>query len=124
MFKIYNAITLFQASLLATAGSLIGIGSDVAGSLRLPAHFCGVWGHKPTPGTVSSVGHYPSCKHEDVWKAAFTLGPMARYAGDLRLLLQIISEPNFRNELRLFEPVSIKSSNKYIAFTLNPKNIL
>ncbi|CAG9861148.1 unnamed protein product [Phyllotreta striolata] len=97
-----------EASLLATAGSLIGIGSDVAGSLRLPAHFCGIWGHKPTPGTVSSVGHYPSCKHEDVWKAAFTLGPMARYASDLRLLLQVICEPNFRSKLRLFEPVDVK----------------
>ncbi|XP_050507586.1 fatty-acid amide hydrolase 2-B isoform X2 [Diabrotica virgifera virgifera] len=97
-----------EASLLATAGSIIGIGSDIAGSLRLPAHFCGVWGHKPTPGTVSSVGHYPSCKHEDVWKAAFTLGPMSRYAGDLKLLLQVISEPNFRNKLRLDEPVDVK----------------
>ncbi|XP_056641153.1 fatty-acid amide hydrolase 2-B isoform X2 [Diorhabda sublineata] len=97
-----------EASLLATAGSLIGIGSDIAGSLRLPAHFCGVWGHKPTPGTVSSVGHYPSCKHEDIWKATFTLGPMARYAVDLKLLLRVIIEPNFKDELRLYEPVDVK----------------
>lgn len=91
---------------MATAGSVIGIGSDVAGSLRLPSHFCGVWGHKPTPGVVSFEGHYPSCKHKDVWRAAFTLGPMARYAADLKLLLGVISEPETKSLLRLEEPVS------------------
>ncbi|CAG9818386.1 unnamed protein product [Phaedon cochleariae] len=98
-----------EASLLAIGASVIGIGSDVAGSLRLPAHFCGVWGHKPTPGAVSNVGHYPSCRHEDVWTAAFTLGPMARYAKDLRVLLQVIAEPRVRNELMLDQPVDVKT---------------
>ncbi|XP_074038916.1 fatty-acid amide hydrolase 2-B isoform X2 [Leptinotarsa decemlineata] len=97
-----------EASLLATGGSLIGIGSDVGGSLRLPAHFCGVWGHKPTPGTVSHVGHYPSCKHDEIWTANFTLGPMSRYAPDLKLLLQVISFPHVRNRLRLDDPVNVR----------------
>ncbi|KAJ8921405.1 hypothetical protein NQ315_003021 [Exocentrus adspersus] len=97
-----------EASLLASACSIIGIGSDIAGSLRLPAHFCGVWGHKPSPGAVSSIGHYPSCKSVEEWQASFTLGPMARYASDLKLLLEVIMEPEMRSTLLLKEPVNFK----------------
>ncbi|KAJ8938028.1 hypothetical protein NQ318_003332, partial [Aromia moschata] len=93
-----------QASLLASACSVIGIGSDIAGSLRLPAHFCGVWGHKPSPGAISYVGHYPSCTNHEVWEASFTLGPMARYATDLKFLLGIIIEPKMKDVLKLNEP--------------------
>lgn len=91
---------------MASGASLIGIGSDIAGSLRLPAHFCGTWGHKPTPGVVSFRGHYPSCKDEGAWEEAFTIGPLARYATDLRLLLHLISQPNVRENLDLFKPVN------------------
>nr|CAI5868441.1 unnamed protein product [Callosobruchus analis] len=94
-----------EAGLLATAASIIGVGSDIAGSLRLPAHFCGIWGHKPTPGVVPFIGHYPSCKNEDEWREVFTLGPMARYANDLKLLLKIISDPESSQRLKLDEPV-------------------
>lgn len=85
---------------------MIGVGSDICGSLRLPPHYCGVWGHKPTACSVSVEGHYPSCKSEKRWKDIFILGPMSRYAGDLRLLLDVICENNAKNVLRLNETVS------------------
>lgn len=99
-------ILLLQASLLASGASVIGLGSDICGSLRLPAHFCGVWGHKPSPGIVSSKGHYPDCQDEEAWRRFFTMGPMARYAADLRPLLQVIVTPTELHKLRLDIPVS------------------
>ncbi|XP_049820644.1 fatty-acid amide hydrolase 2-A isoform X2 [Aethina tumida] len=102
-----------ECSLMASGASLIGIGSDIAGSLRLPAHFCGTWGHKPTPGVVSFRGHYPSCKDEGAWEETFTIGPLARYATDLRLLLHLISQPNVRENLDLFKPVDLSKLKIY-----------
>ncbi|KAK9701957.1 Amidase [Popillia japonica] len=46
-----------EAALIASAASVIGIGSDALGSLRLPTHFCGIFAHKPTGGIVSIEGH-------------------------------------------------------------------
>ncbi|XP_050293954.1 fatty-acid amide hydrolase 2-B-like isoform X2 [Anthonomus grandis grandis] len=97
-----------EGSLLGAGASLIGIGSDIAGSLRLPAHFCGVWGHKPTPGAVSFDGHYPSCLQRDKWEAVFTVGPMARYASDLKTLLNVITIPENKQKLDLEKKLDIK----------------
>jgi hypothetical protein len=44
-----------QASLVATSGSPMGIGTDIGGSIRMPAFYCGVFGHKPTAGSSSSL---------------------------------------------------------------------
>ncbi|XP_066141740.1 fatty-acid amide hydrolase 2-like [Euwallacea fornicatus] len=102
-----------EASLLGAGASLLGIGSDIAGSLRLPAHYCGVWGHKPTPGVVSLCGHYPSCLHKDKWEAVFVVGPMARYGSDLRMFLKAISVPEKREKLDLDRRIDIKSVKVY-----------
>lgn len=71
---------------------MIGVGSDIAGSLRLPAHYTGVYGHKPTPWAVSTLGHMPTSNSPD-WNKFFTLGPMTRYAEDLPLLLKVLKDP-------------------------------
>ncbi|XP_066251369.1 fatty-acid amide hydrolase 2-like [Euwallacea similis] len=102
-----------EASLLGAGASLLGLGSDLAGSLRLPAHYCGVWSHKPTPGVVSLDGHYPSCLHRDKWEAVFAVGPMTRYGSDLRTLLKIISVPEKREKLNLDRRIDIKSIKVY-----------
>lgn len=82
-----------EAALLASGASLIGISSDVAGSARLPAMFCGIYGHKPTPYAVSPDGHVPKSK-VSYWGDYFTIAPMTRYACDLSLLLKCIADPS------------------------------
>lgn len=71
-----------SAAALAAGYVPLEIGSDIAGSIRVPAHFCGVYGHKPTSGNIPGAGHL----------AVF--GPMARSASDLSLALDILLGPN------------------------------
>ncbi|XP_053603765.1 fatty-acid amide hydrolase 2-B-like isoform X1 [Plodia interpunctella] len=81
-----------EAALIASAASVIGVGSDIAGSLRLPPMFNGIFGHKPTPRLLSVEGHVPSCLDPD-FEEYFALGPLARYAEDLSLLLKVLKKP-------------------------------
>jgi Asp-tRNA(Asn)/Glu-tRNA(Gln) amidotransferase A subunit family amidase len=69
-----------------TAGSL---GSDLAGSIRIPAHFCGVTGLKPTAGRVPGGGHTPPMS--GLHSLGATLGPLARTVDDLRLFYGVLS---------------------------------
>lgn len=98
-----------EAALLGAGASLISLGSDIYGSLRLPAHFCGVWGHKPSPYSLSIDGHYPSSPDMQEWKKVFTLGPMARYACDLPLILDVITE----KKLQLNTPIDVSNMKFY-----------
>lgn len=102
-----------EAALLASGASLIGIGSDIFGSVRLPAHYCGIWGHKPSVNAVSVDGHYPSCKNQKNWEEVFCLGPMCRYAVDLPLLLNVILEENAKSLLQLNNEVHIHNIKIY-----------
>ncbi len=66
-----------------------GIGSDGGGSIRIPAHFCGIAGLKPTPGRVSAAGHFPKISHPGGLLGV--AGPMARSVEDLRILFGALS---------------------------------
>lgn len=84
-----------SAAALASGFGALSIGSDLAGSLRTPAHFCGVYAHKPTLGLVASRGMVPPdaqalpAEHD-----LAVVGPMARSARDLTLLLDVMAGPD------------------------------
>lgn len=100
-----------EAALISSAASLIGVTTDIAGSSRLPAAFVGVFGHKPSPFTVSPYGHNPSCEDES-WGNFFTPGAMCRYAEDLPLLLRAMHDPE-GTPLTLDSPVNLTELKYY-----------
>ncbi|MEU4352321.1 amidase [Streptomyces sp. NPDC023838] len=84
-----------SAAALASGFGPLSIGSDIAGSLRTPAHFCGVYAHKPTLGLVAARGMVPPLAPAlpaDLDLAV--VGPMARTARDLVLLLDVMAGPD------------------------------
>ncbi|MGD8832881.1 MAG: amidase family protein [Pseudomonadales bacterium] len=78
-----------SAVALATGMTGLDSGSDIGGSIRNPAHFCGVYGHKPTHGIVPGRGQAPPGVVAEPDLAV--VGPMARSAGDLRAALDIVA---------------------------------
>jgi amidase len=83
------------AAIVAAGGSPCDLGSDTGGSIRWPAHCCGVCGLRPTSGRVPRTGHVIGFGGPtDSWT---TLGPLARTVDDLELLLAIIAGPDGRD---------------------------
>jgi amidase len=86
------------AAIIASGGSPFDVGSDYGGSIRLPAHFCGVAGIKPTSGRVPRTGHIIpyAAGATDAYQ---TIGPLARTVDDLILLLGIIAGPDWQDPM-------------------------
>jgi amidase len=83
------------AAIVAAGGVPFDVGSDTGGSIRLPSHFCGIAGLRPTSGRVPRTGHlWPPGGTAD---ALTTLGPMARRVEDLALLLPLLAGPDGRD---------------------------
>lgn len=80
-----------SAAALATGMSALEIGSDIGASIRNPAHYCGVYGHKPTYGVVPYQGHLlpGSVQPGDITVA----GPLARSARDLAAMMKVLAGP-------------------------------
>ncbi|MCH8088566.1 MAG: amidase [Chloroflexi bacterium] len=84
-----------EAAIIAAGGSPFGIGSDAGGSIRQPAHYCGIAGIKPTSGCVPRTGHFrPPGGIQDFRNQ---VGPLARFVEDLMLVLPIIAGPDSRD---------------------------
>jgi len=84
------------AAAVAAGMSPLTVGSDLAGSIRIPAAFCGVYGFKPTENFVSGYGIFPGLtdKNRRTLRAMASLGPLARSVRDLKLCLSIIAGPD------------------------------
>ena len=81
-----------EAAAIAAGMSVGGVGSDGGGSIRVPAHFSGICGLKPTPGRIPCTGHYPvSC---GPFALIGVVGPMARTVADLKLLFEVMQGPD------------------------------
>jgi len=81
-----------EAAAIAAGLSPLGIGSDLGGSIRLPAHYCGVVGLKPTHGRVPLTGHWP-----EVILRFMHVGPIARSVRDAALALAVLAGPDGRD---------------------------
>jgi Asp-tRNA(Asn)/Glu-tRNA(Gln) amidotransferase A subunit family amidase len=77
---------------IAACCSAGGIGSDGGGSIRVPAHFSGICGLKPTPGRIPATGHFPASVGP--FALLGVVGPMARTVRDLELLFEVIAGPD------------------------------
>jgi amidase len=85
-----------EASIIAAGGSPIGIGSDAGGSIRLPAHFCGIAGLRQSNGRVPISGHIPMDGMGVAMDFA-VLGLMSRFVEDIVLGLPLVSGPDFQD---------------------------
>lgn len=90
----------------AACGAAFGVGSDIGGSIRMPAFFNGVFGHKPSPNIVSNKGQYPYPVSEEQ-NTFLGIGPMCRRAEDLIPLFKTMIKPSYLPTLRLDEPVNV-----------------
>jgi amidase len=79
-----------SAAALAAGITPLEFGSDIGGSIRVPAHFCGVYGHKPSYGIVSVEGHIPPPPGHLAQPELGVAGPLARSAADLELMLDVV----------------------------------
>lgn len=81
-----------EAASIAAECSAGGVGSDGGGSIRVPSHFCGICGLKPTPGRIPATGHYP--QSVGPFAQLGVVGPMARTVADLKLLFEVMQGPD------------------------------
>jgi fatty acid amide hydrolase 2 len=122
-----------EAALVAAGGAAFGVGSDIGGSIRMPAAFCGVPAHKPSPGLIPLTGHYPV--YADGPDAGLqqrspylVIGPLARTARDLMPLLRIMCgpdgiDPNAREPMQdtLSDPAAVDWSGRRVLLLDDPR---
>jgi amidase len=107
-----------EAALIAACGSPFGLGSDAAGSVRLPAAFCGIASIKPTSGRLPRTGHFPPASGwiETLWQ----IGPMARRVEDLCAQMRLLVLGDGRDpsviDIPFSDPAEVKLKDLRVAF--------
>src|ERR1700735_4712395 len=96
-----------EAAAIAAGLSAGGLGSDSGGSVRVPAHFCGICSLKPTPGRVPSRGHLPAC--DGPFSILGAIGPMARTVRDVTLLFITLSGQDARDPVS--PPIGLRNES-------------
>ena len=104
-----------SASAIAAGFSPLDLGSDIGGSIRLPAHYCGVYGFMPTDGRVSTEGHIPPLPGQARYvRQMLRIGPLARSIEDLQLCMSLIAGAD--NQQPDIPPVPLdKPANKQLS---------
>src|SRR5271155_3397480 len=92
-----------EAAAIAAGCSAGGVGSDGGGSIRVPAHFSGICGLKPTPGRIPATGHFPTSVGP--FALLGVVGPMARTVADLKVLFEVTQGPGAGDPSALPVPV-------------------
>ena len=84
------------AAAVAAGLSFLSLGSDIGGSIRIPSHFCGVYGHKPTLNVIPLRGHIPPPPGGPPGPPLYlpVAGPLARNAEDLKIALEVLGGPD------------------------------
>jgi Asp-tRNA(Asn)/Glu-tRNA(Gln) amidotransferase A subunit family amidase len=95
-----------ESAAIAAGCSTGGVGSDGGGSIRVPAHFCGICGLKPTPGRVPATGHFPPGAGAFSWIGV--VGPMARTIADVRALFEVMAGPDPGDALSVPVPFRVE----------------
>jgi fatty acid amide hydrolase 2 len=99
-----------EGAVIGSGGVPFGLGSDLAGSIRVPAFCCGVFGHKPSVGVVPTTGHFPM--DPGPGRRMMVVGPLARRAEDLLPLMDILNydDPDdpWDREIPLGDPASVR----------------
>ena len=112
-----------EAAAIASGCSMGGVGSDGGGSIRTPAHFCGICGLKPTPGRIPATGHFPPGAGAFAWIGV--VGPMARTVADVRALFAVMSGPDpgdaLSSPVPLREIAATDLRNLHIGILENPE---
>jgi amidase len=93
-----------EAALAAAQATPLGIGTDGGGSLRVPAHYCGLVGLRPTVGRVPDTGTWPRTRAGG-YMDLFCVGPIARFTEDVGLVLPVISGPDWRDPYAVPAPL-------------------
>ncbi len=111
-----------EGAVIGSGGVPFGLGSDLAGSIRVPAFCCGVFGHKPSVGVVPTTGHFPM--DPGPGRRMMVIGPLARRAEDLLPLMQILNydDPDdpWDREIPLGDPASVRLAGLRVVLPEGP----
>lgn len=102
--KIVGGSSGGEGAIIGAGGSVIGIGADIGGSIRMPSFFNGIFGHKPSPNVVPNSGQFPDATGNR--QQFLCTGPMCRYADDLKPLLMVMAGESAAS-LNLDDPVDV-----------------